>query len=210
MTVLSGLLLAGAVVAAVLDWRAVAQQERLLEYLFKPLTLLLLFGVACTLDSPDNAMQTWFAVALFFSLVGDIFLMLERDLFVVGLGAFFVAHLAYIGGFLAGEVGGVGLAIGLIVVAAAVGLIGMRIVRSAISSEPDLAVPVKAYMAVISAMLIVAFGSGQPLAVVGALLFYASDAMIGWNRFVRPDPMLPLAIIVTYHLGQIGLTLSLI
>jgi uncharacterized membrane protein YhhN len=44
---------------------------------------------------------------------------------------------------------------------------------------------------------------------VGAVLFYASDALIAWNRFVQPRPWMPLAIIVTYHVGQAALVLSL-
>jgi uncharacterized membrane protein YhhN len=47
------------------------------------------------------------------------------------------------------------------------------------------------------------------LAVGGAALFFASDTLIAWNRFVRPRPWMPLAIIVTYHVGQAGLVLSL-
>ena len=43
--------------------------------------------------------QVWFVVALVFSLVGDVALMLDSDRFVLGLGAFLVAHVAYIVGF---------------------------------------------------------------------------------------------------------------
>ena len=44
---------------------------------------------------------------------------------------------------------------------------------------------------------------------IGAVLFYCSDALIAWRRFVRPKPWQPLVIIVTYHLAQAGLVLSL-
>lgn len=37
-----------------------------------------------------------------------------------------------------------------------------------------------------------------------------SDAMIAWNRFVRPFRAADLGIMVTYHLGQAGLVLSLL
>ena len=47
------------------------------------------------------------------------------------------------------------------------------------------------------------------LAAAGALSFYASDALIGFNRFVGSAPWMPLAIIATYHLGQMGLVTSL-
>ena len=46
-------------------------------------------------------------------------------------------------------------------------------------------------------------------AIAGALLFYLSDACIGWSRFVGDFPQSRMAIITTYHLGQIGLVLGL-
>ena len=77
-------------------------------------------------------------------------------------------------------------------------------------SEPALGPPVLAYMGVISAMLVCAIGTGAPLAIAGALLFYASDALIGWGRFVEARPWGDLAVMVTYHLGQVLLVLFLV
>jgi uncharacterized membrane protein YhhN len=59
-------------------------------------------------------------------------------------------------------------------------------------------------------MVVAAVGTARPAAIVGALLFYASDACIGWSRFVREFPRHRLVIMITYHLGQIGLVLSLL
>jgi uncharacterized membrane protein YhhN len=64
-------------------------------------------------------------------------------------------------------------------------------------------------MLAIALMVGSAFASGEWLAVVGALLFFASDSLIAWNRFVVPLPWAPTAIIVTYHLGQWGLATAL-
>jgi hypothetical protein len=47
-------------------------------------------------------------------------------------------------------------------------------------------------------------------AIAGAALFFTSDALIAWDRFVSPRAWHGLAIIVTYHVAQAGLTLSLI
>ena len=58
-------------------------------------------------------------------------------------------------------------------------------------------------------MVVMAFGTSVPAAIVGALLFYASDGILGWNRFVQPLPHGRLAVMTTYHLGQIGLVLAL-
>ena len=59
-------------------------------------------------------------------------------------------------------------------------------------------------------MVLSAVGTGNQWAIVGSLLFYASDALIAVNKFIEPQPWGRLAIITTYHLGQIGLVLSLV
>ena len=55
-----------------------------------------------------------------------------------------------------------------------------------------------------------AFGTARWWAIGGALLFYVSDAFIGWSRFVKHFPGERLAIMTTYHLGQVGIVLSLL
>jgi hypothetical protein len=54
-----------------------------------------------------------------------------------------------------------------------------------------------------------AFASGIALGAIGALLFMTSDALIGEERFVRHRAWQPLAIIVTYHVAQALLVVSL-
>ena len=73
-----------------------------------------------------------------------------------------------------------------------------------------MAVPVTAYVAVISAMVVCAIGTGDGVAIAGAALFYYSDALIGYGRFVRSLPGGPVGIMVTYHVGQALLVLSLL
>ena len=48
------------------------------------------------------------------------------------------------------------------------------------------------------------------LLVLGALLFYVSDAVLGWTRFVNDFPRSRVVVMTTYHLGQVGLVLALI
>jgi uncharacterized membrane protein YhhN len=59
-------------------------------------------------------------------------------------------------------------------------------------------------------MLTTALATGNALAGVGAAFFVSSDAMIAWNRFVRPLRVADVGIMVTYHLGQAALVLSLV
>jgi uncharacterized membrane protein YhhN len=51
-------------------------------------------------------------------------------------------------------------------------------------------------------MVLVAFDTGEPLIAVGATVFAASDSILAVNRFVRPLAWAPVAVMVTYHVGQ--------
>ena len=196
---------------AVGDWTACARANKTLEYLCKPATLAALIAAACVLDPVGDAhsRRVWFVVALVFSLTGDVLLMLQRDLFVFGLAAFLVAHVCYVVGFWTTPPGGFALAVSVVAVVAIVSPLARRIVR-AVHHQPELRPPVIAYIAVISAMLASALAIGNALAAIGAALFVGSDSMIAWNRFVRPFPAAAVAIMVTYHLGQAGLVVSLV
>jgi len=202
-------LLAVFAVAAAGDWVAVGTDRRRLEHLCKPAALAALGGVALTLDPADSAVRAWFAAALLASLAGDVLLMPPSDRFVAGLAAFLVAHVAYVGGLLAAGVSGGRLLLGVVAVGVVVGAIGRPLLRGVRRSAPEMTVPVGAYMVVISAMVVCAVGTGDATAIAGAALFYASDALIGLTRFVRPAPWAPVAIMVTYHVGQALLVLSL-
>jgi len=184
---------------AVLDWLAVSRRLRSLEYVAKPATLLALLVYA-----GSGHPSPWLVAALAFSLLGDVFLMLPADLFLAGLGAFLVAHLAYIGAF----VGPV--APRLVWLAVVIGVLAPVAARI-LHAVPDRALraPVAVYSLAISLMVASAVASASTVAIAGAMLFLVSDMLIAWNRFVQPRPWAPLAIIVTYHLGQLGLATAL-
>ncbi len=210
MTTASWVLLVATALTAIVDWIAVARGWTRVEYAAKPLTMVGLLGVALTIDPAYSDMRAAFVIALACSLVGDVFLMLPRDRFVAGLAAFLAAHLAYTAGFLLGPGSVGGLAIGALITAAVAVPFGVHVVRAVRRSAPAIVTPVAAYIVVISAMVASATGLGNGWAIVGAWLFFVSDALIGETRFVRPIPAGPVAIIVTYHLGQALLVLSLV
>ncbi len=204
------LLLAFAVVAAVGNWLAVAHRNKPVEYLTKPLATALLVGVALALDPREPSMRAWFVAALVLSLLGDVALMVPRELFVFGLGAFLLGHVAYVAGMHVDGVDGTRFLVGVALAAVAMAVVGTVVLRSVrAGGDPGLAGPVVAYMVVISAMVASAIGVGRPVMVLGAASFYVSDALIAWNRFVRALSWAPVAIMVTYHLAQVCLVLSL-
>ena len=194
-------------VAAVGNWVSVARRSRLGIYVCKPLTLVLMIGSAIALDPASSMVRTWFVVALALSLLGDVFLMLPMDVFVAGLASFLLAHIAYVVGFTHRTDGHWWLAAPVAAIGA---VLGTRLVRGLRAGGHEaLVVPVVAYVLTILVMVASAVASGNAVAAVGALAFMASDGMIGEDRFVAHRAWQPLAIIVTYHLGQALLTVSL-
>jgi uncharacterized membrane protein YhhN len=216
---MNGLTIALLVLAApvaLVNWVGVARDDRRLVWAGKPATLVLLVLAALAIDADDPTVRLWFVLGLVLSLAGDVFLMLPEETelplppFLLGLGAFLLGHIAYVVGMASDLDSWAFVTIGLLVVAAAGGVVAPRIVGGVKANAPDLVVPVIAYMAVISTMVIFSFGRGAALGIVGALLFYCSDAILAWNRFVTPSRVLQVAVMVTYHLAQLGLVLSLL
>ncbi|MGQ0825186.1 MAG: lysoplasmalogenase [Actinomycetota bacterium] len=201
----------GAAVLAVADWWSRARQHTVVEYVCKPATLAALLVAAVALDPAggNDDRRAWFVAAAVFSLAGDVFLMLPSDRFVAGLASFLVGHVAYVIGFWTDPPSAVAVAGAAVIVAAAIGPLARRILR-ALRDQRALRVPVASYMAVIAIMVASALASGNALAGAGAVLFAGSDSMIAWNRFVRPFPSAAVAVMVTYHVGQAFLVLSLL
>ena len=203
--------LAAAGVLAVGDWVAVAREQRRLEYVCKPGTLALLIGVALSLDATHSDVRHWFVAALVLSLAGDVFLMLPADRFVAGLASFLLGHAAYVVGLNLHGGSAVELAIAAIPVVIVAAVLATRILRAVVArGQRELIGPLVAYMVVISAMVTSALASGSWWAAIGAALFFASDALIAETRFVRPHRGARVVIMMTYHLGQAGLVLSLL
>lgn len=191
---------------AVTDWSATWCDRRSIRVVAKPATLMALIGVAATVDPVDPAIRTVMVIGLVLSLAGDVFLLLDQRWFVAGLGSFLLGHIAYVVALQMAPTSWAWLAVGLAVVVASVAGVGRRIVAAVGAGDHrELAVPVVAYLVVISAMVVSAFGTASGWAVVGAGLFYVSDATLAWNRFVALRRYGPLAVMVTYHAGQAGL-----
>jgi uncharacterized membrane protein YhhN len=211
MTTSAWVLLGLAAGAALGDWIAVERSDTRLEYVCKPLATALLIGVAATLDPASSDQRTAFVIALVLSLVGDVALMLPSDRFVVGLGAFLLGHLAYITGFglLGGDASDYLIGAAIVVVPAV--LLASRYVRAlARTGRRELIPPVVLYVTAIGAMVASAIAVGNEWAVVGATLFFVSDSLIAETRFVRPRPHGRVAIMITYHLAQAALVVSLL
>ena len=193
-----------AIVAAVVNWAARARRSNGLEAVSKPLTTMLVMLVALVGVADDVQTATAFG-ALALCLIGDIALMQMFDAFVVGLTAFLLGHLVFISLFFQYGFDSPPLAAAAVVLAGALAAtIGKRIVEGAGEHEEWLRIPVGAYLTVISVMTIAGWATGRWYVVGGTLLFVVSDSILGWERFVRSQKWMPLAVMITYH-GAIGL-----
>ena len=213
MTAATGVWLALFAVLAVADWVAVVRDDDRMRWVTKPGALVALIGAAIALVPFDGTVRVWMVAGLVLSLGGDVFLLLRNEKvgFPLGLVSFLLGHIAYVIGMAQAYESGALLAVGVVLVLVAMAVVGRQVVGAVHRGEhPELTGPVIAYMVVISAMVVAAFGTASPWAIVGALLFYVSDATLATNRFVRPLPQGHLAVMTTYHLGQLGLVLFLL
>ena len=88
-------------VLALVEWYAVWRRDRRTQTWAKPAVLIALIVTALVLGATDDAAGIWLLVALVFGLAGDVFLLGESDTrFRLGLAAFLVGHLAYVGSFI--------------------------------------------------------------------------------------------------------------
>jgi uncharacterized membrane protein YhhN len=195
--------LAGGVGAILSAYRAKAH---LPFYILKPLTTLLIFVVvAVSAGGSVIGRGGLVAVALMFSLAGDILLMLPPRYFAGGILCFAVTHILYFLAFI--SVSGIALVhpgtplLSLIAIAL-VALIWRGV-------PPSLRIPVALYTFLITVMVVQALGSasarGSPammVAAAGALLFYASDAMLAIDRFRSPFVAARAVVLSAYWLGQ--------
>lgn len=207
----SGLATIGAALSAAFHLRADYRGPRWQAYVFKPLTTgLLLTSAALATPAQGPRYQIAVTVGLALSLLGDVFLMLPRDLFLAGLSSFLLAHLAYIVAFTSALPIGTAPALLLPLLAAAgilIRLLWPRVGR--------LRLPVLLYTAVILLMVWQAWARGWEfrtlgagLAAVGATSFMVSDALLALNRFRRPWASAQALVMSTYVAAQALIALS--
>ncbi len=197
-------------VCAAGDVLSILLSNRTLEYVTKPAVMVLLIVLALLIRPANDSERAFFVLALVLGLAGDVLLVLPSDLLIPGLAAFLIGHLAYIAGFRFGGFAFAGAIAGVVIVAVSAVLLVPRVVAALESSSKGrLKRPVLAYVAVISLMTVSATASGSLVAAAGGLLFFFSDALFAWYRFVDPVRWGRPLNIVMYQAGQALLVLSL-
>ncbi len=210
-----------ALIAASLEVIAVQKNSRSLEFLAKPAVMVcLLIWLYTSTGLQGNSF--WFGLGLVFSLVGDVVLISLSDrMFVLGLIAFLFTHIFYIFGFKEELLHPTAWSLVLIFFIYINGLRVLRRIVGAMRAQKlnTLINPVILYSLVISLMLLAALSTmfdpawktnAALFISVGAFLFYLSDLILAWNKFVSPIKNGRILNIIAYYLGQIGLIAGVI
>lgn len=205
---LTGAAALSAVAAIAADWE---ERRHRSFFLLKPLTTLLVIGIAASIAWSGPYAQAVLA-ALALSLLGDVFLMYgdgaraSDRAFVAGLASFLLAHLAFVWAFAQGL-----RAPDLPGWLAAVVFYAAALLFVLLPRAGALKLPVLVYCLVLAAMVFAAAARHQTLgdaaslrAVLGALLFMLSDSLLAWRRFGGRYRHAQALILSTYW-GAIGL-----
>jgi uncharacterized membrane protein YhhN len=167
-------------------------------------------GVAIVRGAWQSTFGRLLLAGLALSWCGDMFLVgVSRTAFLSGLVAFLLAHVAYVAAFIRHGYN----RSWAIVAAAPVAIVAVAVFSWLQPYIPvDLDVPVRAYIAVISLMVVFAIGTrgagGTKLILAGALLFYLSDLSVAALRLVQTDWPTYVLGLPFYYGGQLCLALS--
>lgn len=180
----------------------------LLVYSFKPLATALILGIAIANwrgGKDCDSYSLWISIGLFFSLVGDVFLLWPSLYFIHGLAAFLLTHLAYLIAFTRDARFPARVWLWILYLAIAATLYAFL--------YPNLPVPLKLpvalYSAALSSMAAQAMGrflvvKTKPAqsAAIGAVFFMLSDFLLAFDRFHTLILLAPVLILIPYYLGQ--------
>jgi len=207
-----------AFILAVVNWIAADRHIKPLEYVTKPATMLaLLWWIGSSVGLGGSML--WFSLGVVFCLAGDVFLMIPRDMFIFGLVAFLLGHISYTVGLnnQAPFINFWGV-IFIVVLGVFIGWLYPKLVKGLdAKGKSRLKIPVLIYSLVISLMVYSACMTwprpswSVPAALsvsLGAILFFISDSMLAWDRFIAPLSHARLKVMMTYHLGQFGIILG--
>ena len=156
--------------------------------------------------------------AAFFS-GGRYISLTTKEQFIAGLVSFLLALVAYIIGFndIMPPVNLVNISLTLIITITACQIfrsisLGLERSNNSKMKLPFLIYSITISLMVLSACLTLVKGewmAGPALLVSGgAVLFFISDMLLAWNRFVTPLPNAKLQVRVTYHSGQLLIVLG--
>ena len=199
---------------AILDWLAVVLGWHRAKYITKPLVMIVLIAWL-SLNGGWQYPAMFFMAGAVFSLLGDVWLMLPGNYFLAGLVSFLLAHLLYIIGFSVETPVFTPLLILLSILVIGIAVFMTRRIRQGVFRKTGarrIRWSVTLYSIVITIMFLFVLATiGKPgwepvnyLSIaLGGLLFYLSDTLLAYDRFVTSIRHGRLFVRITYHVGQI-------
>jgi uncharacterized membrane protein YhhN len=198
-----------------LNFVAVYLNNQTLRSVSKPLLMpVLTFYFLAQTKMIRSHFKAWIVFALFFSWLGDIFLMFEEQksvFFLYGLICFLIAQVFYILFFhnIRMKESIRGNALFLLIVVIYYGVL-ISVLSPYLGS---MKLPVRIYGVVLSFMLMLAMhtilGKNKKAGLwmlIGAVLFVASDSLLAFNKFLSPFNYGGIIIMLTYGLAQLFIT----
>jgi uncharacterized membrane protein YhhN len=204
--VLSSTFLAAAVAA--LLW-AELKSSRLAVWLIKPIASTLFLVTALLAGALASSYGRLILLGLLFSWLGDVLLIPKRQLFfILGLGSFLLAHVAFSGAFLLRPLE----VLPLTFVATSTVVVAIIILRWLWPHlSHNFRPAVVSYLAAISLMVVLASGTiaaAGPQLLIGAVMFAVSDIFVARDRFVSPSVANRLWGLPLYYSAQLIFALS--
>lgn len=191
-------------------WFVPSEQEAVrLVFKLIPMGLILIYAYTgiFSRQHPNPTPSQWLGLTgLFFCTIGDGTL----QWFVFGLSMFLIGHLFYLSAFYRLRILTRARVAMIVPIALYAGYFGWQL-TSALSNDGDsgLIVPVLLYVIVICLMAWTAILSGNRYAIIGSLLFLASDTILAWNKFVSDIEHSGVLIMTTYYVAQFLIAHSL-
>ena len=223
-TILISLLLLGCAAEAI--FILAEHRKRMLSALLLKGCASLLFvlaGVVAFSIAPDRTFARLIVLGLMLGAVGDVCLNLRflltgraRAVFLLGIGAFLLGHVAYLIALIAKQPSALLYALP---VAAVVSFFLIRFVLSRVEVGGVIKIFGIVYLSVVFLMAAVALtlyalapqSTGRALFAVGGLLFAASDVLLVLNQFgKRAYPAFRALNLSLYYLGQICICLTIV
>ncbi len=171
-----------------------------IKLLFKiiPMLLIIYYGLQ-RLPIERHLTHYLILFGLGFSMIGDGTL----HWFIIGLSAFLIGHLFYIGAFLRQFQWSWQRMLSIIPLLLFGLFIGYRLVESLrLDANDSLIIPVIIYILAIMTMCWLAMMTNNIWAIIGSVLFVISDSILAWNKFVSVIDFADVLIMVTYYAAQ--------
>ena len=183
-------------------------------YFFKPAVMIILIAALYYLSCPN----VWLIRSMYFSLLGDIFLMLPQEelTFVPGLISFLIAHVMYVWAFHEGDHAHTSfewrVTCFVTIIVLFFPLIRWLLENLGRGRPLDkktlyyLRWAVGIYILSLTSMVANSIATGNVIAILGSLLFAFSDTLLCWYNFITPNRAKDFwanpVIILTYHVAQ--------